>query len=286
MKQYLHRIYEHNYKQLMLIPLILVLLAIGQISYQVYETGDFVQRGVSLKGGMTLTIARATDTEVLSERLSQALPNADLDVRTGPNTIIIEASDTTPEELLAAINIELGVLNPNEYSMQQVGSSLGASFFKEMFFSIGLAYLFMSLVVLITYRKLAPSAMVIASILSNMILTLAIFNLLGLKLSSAGIASFLMLMGFSIDTDILLSSRVLHRKEGSVLDRVYSAMGTGMAMNNAALAAVFVCYITTQSEVIGQIMIILLIGLIADIIFTWIQNAGLLRWYLEKYGDV
>ena len=43
-----------------------------------------------------------------------------------------------------------------------------------------------------------------------------------------------------------------------------------------------VALIFTQSEVIRQIMTILLIGLVVDIINTWIQNAGLLLWYVEK----
>jgi preprotein translocase subunit SecF len=38
----------------------------------------------------------------------------------------------------------------------------------------------------------------------------------------------------------------------------------------------------TQSEVLKQIMTILLIGLVVDLINTWIQNAGILRWYVEK----
>ena len=38
----------------------------------------------------------------------------------------------------------------------------------------------------------------------------------------------------------------------------------------------------TNSDVIRQIMVILLIGLLLDVINTWIQNAGFLRLYLER----
>ena len=49
-----------------------------------------------------------------------------------------------------------------------------------------------------------------------------------------------------------------------------------------AIVAVGVAMLVTQSEVIKEIMLILLIGLLADIINTWIQNVGLLRIYLER----
>ena len=98
----------------------------------------------------------------------------------------------------------------------------------------------------------------------------------------AGIAAFLMLIGYSVDTDILLSMRVLKMKEGSVMDRVYSAMKTGLTMNITTLAAVAVTLSFILSLDIKQVMIIILIGLLVDIVNTWIQNAGLLRWHLEK----
>ena len=91
-----------------------------------------------------------------------------------------------------------------------------------------------------------------------------------------------MLIGYSVDTDILLTTRVLRSKEGTVFDRVMSAMKTGMIMSTTSLAAVIVAYIFTQSDVIKQIMLILAIGLAFDIIYTWFQNASILRWSLKK----
>ena len=117
---------------------------------------------------------------------------------------------------------------------------------------------------------------------SDIIVTLAIFNLTGMKLGTAGIAAFLMLIGYSVDTDMLLSARVLKRREGTVMERVLGAMKTGLTMSATTLAAISVALFFVQSEVIKQIMVILLIGLIVDLLMTWIQNVGILRWYLEK----
>ena len=111
---------------------------------------------------------------------------------------------------------------------------------------------------------------------------LALMDILGIRISAAGIAAFLMLIGYSVDTDILLSTRLLKRKEGQLSERIASAFKTGITMTLTTIAAVIVALIVSDSEVISQIMLIILIGLVVDIINTWIQNLGLLRWYLKN----
>ena len=140
----------------------------------------------------------------------------------------------------------------------------------------------MGLVVLLYFRTIIPSLAVILAAFSDIVVTLAIFNLTGIKLSTAGIAAFLMLIGYSVDTDILLSTRLLKRKEGTIMDRVYGAMKTGLTMSTTTLVAIGVALIFVGSEVVKQIMIILFIGLLVDLVMTWIQNVGVLRLYLEK----
>jgi preprotein translocase subunit SecF len=145
------------------------------------------------------------------------------------------------------------------------------------------AILFIVLAV-IYIRDSIPAFGIMLCAFSDLFFSLAIFDLFGYKLSIAGVAAFLMLIGYSIDTDILLSVRVLKRREGTVFDRVVGAFNTGITMSLCALAAVLSAYFFTHSIVIKEIMFILIAGLIGDIIFTWVQNAGILRWHLEKKG--
>ena len=49
-------IYDKHYKQLMILPVVLLVLAFIQIGYQVATTGNFVNLGVSLKGGSVITV--------------------------------------------------------------------------------------------------------------------------------------------------------------------------------------------------------------------------------------
>ncbi len=291
-------LYEHHYKKLLIIPIILLILSLAQIGYQIHTTGDFINKGIGLRGGVSITIPVAgldtvpTESEILAA-LRTALPDNDVAVRSVDQTgmlvaFIIEAdidsSDNAKlDTIIASMDTLLGKqLKESDYSTELIGARLGASFFKQAGIAMLIAFALMALVVIIYFRKLIPSAAVILAGFSDIVMAIAVFNLLGMKLSPGGIAGFLMLIGYSVDTDILLSTRVLRSKEGTVMDHVYSAIKTGLTMQFAALAALTVAVFVSPSEVIDQIMIILIIGLVADIINTWIQNVGILRLYMEK----
>ena len=295
LKQALFEIYDKKYRLLLIIPFLFLFLALIQIGYQIYTTGEFVQKDVSLKGGVTVTIPydKSADASRIKSQISNKFQNSDIAVRTLRSAgtivgIIVEADingndKAQVQDFLSEIEKSLQIdLSKVDYGIEIIGSSLGASFFKESLIALAVAFLFMGLVVLLYFRTFIPSIAVILAAFSDMVVALAVINLLGIKIGTAGIAAFLMLIGYSVDTDILLTVRVLKRKEGTVMDRIISSIKTGMTETITAIVAVTVAMLVTQSEVIRQIMLILLIGLIADIFNTWIQNVGLLRIYVER----
>jgi preprotein translocase subunit SecF len=282
--------YDLHYKKLLIIPFIILILAIAQIGFQAATTGDFINRGISLKGGITVTIPTEDKVDLLSleDILKGQFEGADVSVRkltsAGKSTgVIIDAdvADSQYENFVNEISMNLPAIPREEFSTNTIGSSLGKSFFKQTLIAVLLAFIFMGIVIFLYFKTPAPSLAVILAAFSDIVITLAIVNLLGIKLSTAGIAAFLMLIGYSVDTDVLLTSRILKRKSGSVLEGIYSAMKTGILMNVTTLVAVCVGLIVAQSEVIRQIMIILFIGILVDMMNTWIQNAGLLRMMVK-----
>ena len=82
-KERIKHIYEHKYKTLMIFPILLLVLALVQIGYQTYTTGDFLNRGVSLKGGSTITLNEINiDVQALENVLKQQFPTGEISVRT------------------------------------------------------------------------------------------------------------------------------------------------------------------------------------------------------------
>ncbi|MBL7054384.1 protein translocase subunit SecF [Candidatus Woesearchaeota archaeon] len=284
--------YNSQYKLLLIIPFILLAFSLVSIGLKYASTGDFINRDVSLKGGVTLTITTTEKIDIneIENILKNKFIENDIEVRAltklGAQAGIIVAvdieegeSDSLLEEIQRITGIELTKEN---YTVEIVGSSLGASFFREVVVALMIAFIFMGIVVFLYFRNFIPSTAVILAAFSDIVVTLAIVNFLNIKLSTAGIAAFLMLIGYSVDTDILLSTRVLKRKDGTVSERIFGALKTGMTMTVTTLAAIIVALVFTQSETIRQIMVILLIGLFVDIINTWIQNVGIIRLYLER----
>ena len=285
-------LYEKKYKQLFIIPIVLAFIQIG---VQTATTGDFMNKGVSLSGGVSITIQTDADFNAgnLERTLEGAFPDLDVEVRSlssaGITNGLIASADIQIEDdqkvqaFEDRIASELGItLTDDNSNVEMIGSTLGASFFQTTIRAVFLAFLAMGVVVFIYFRTFAPSAAVMLAAFSDIIITLAIANVIGMKITTAGIAAFLMMIGYSVDTDILLSVRVLKKRGGDVMERVYNAMRTGVTMTVSTMVALLIAIIVAQSQVLDQIMTILLIGLFVDLINTWIQNVAIIRMYLER----
>lgn len=279
--------YEHKYKKSMWFTIILLILSILIISAYTMINGEFIPRGVSLKGGVTITVPSddTVDIEDLRVYLKSQFPQASISTRSMMSAgatmgFIVDASDVDPELLLKEIQSHVGSFE--KFSLETMGSALGDAFFKQTLLALLIAFVLMSIVVFLAFKTFIPSFAVILSAVSDLTMTVAAIDLLGIRIETAGVAALLMLIGYSVDTDILLTTRVIKREEGTVFYRVMGAMKTGMTMTLTSIAAISVSLIFTQSETLRQIMLILLIGLIFDIPNTWIQNVGILRIYLER----
>ncbi len=290
--------YEKHYKQLLIIPFTLLIVALIVLSVNYAKHGELAARDITLKGGINIFVTNSLapvenlTAAGLKSALQERFPHALFDIRTLRQLTEITgfeiSADITDDAQIEAFKTALSEiipgLTPKEISnnMGIKGASIGASFFRQIMWALLAAFILMGIVVFIQFKVPIPSLAVILAAFSDITITLAIVSLLGIKLSTAGVAAFLMLIGYSVDTDVLLSTRVLKNKKGSVYSRIIRAMKTGLTMNFTTLAAVTVGMIVSESQTITQIMTIIFIGLWVDMINTWIQNAGILRWYAEK----
>jgi len=288
LKAVLLNIYDKKYKQLMIFSILLLLLSLGVLSYNYFTKGELVERGVSLKGGVELTISIDQDLSIdsVKQHLNNDFKDSDISLRTITEQgkireIIIEAADLEEKQLIDSLKNHGLKIERNQYSFQKTSSATGERFFKQTIIALIFAFLAIGIVVFITFRDLVPSLFVILTAFSDMVSTLAVISLLDVKLSLGGVAAFLMMIGYSVDTDILLTTRVLKRKEGTIFERTVNSLKTGLTMSLTSFFGVLAAYFLTTSDAIKQIMLILSIGFLFDIIYTWIQNTGILRWYLE-----
>jgi preprotein translocase subunit SecF len=286
LKQNLTKFHDKNYKLLLLIPAVVLLFGLIYMVIFYSQTGDFMNRDISLTGGTSVTIYEKLTIPQIEADLSGELNEVDVrevyDLITREHKAIIIETKSDAQTTRQVLEDYLGYeLNEENSSFEFTGSSLSKSFFKQLIIAIILAFLFMALVVFIMFRSVVPSTAIILSAFADIFMTLVFFNILGLKMSSAGIIAFLMLIGYSVDTDILLTNRVLKRHGESLNRKLWGSLKTGMTMTLTSLLAIAfaLVIIGAFSAVLKQIFTILVIGLSFDIFNTWIMNASIIKWY-------
>ena len=105
----------------------------------------------------------------------------------------------------------------------------------------------MAIVVFIIFRTFVPSIAVVISAFADIAFAAAMMDVFGIVLSLGTVAALLMLIGYSVDTDILLTTRLLKRK-GELGDKIKDAMKTGMTMTLTTLAALIALFVVSSGS--------------------------------------
>jgi preprotein translocase subunit SecF len=143
------------------------------------------------------------------------------------------------------------------------------------------AFVGMSLLAFGFFRTFVPSIAIVISAFSDIVIPLALMNVFGIKLSLGTVAALLMLIGYSVDSDILLNNHVL-RRSGAFYESVHRAMRTGVTMTLTSISAMAVMAIVATIfgiQLMASIGLVLVFGLTADLMNTYLLNLSLLRWY-------
>ena len=283
--------YDKHYKLLLLIPILILMLSLVYLGIFYSKNGDIIYKDVSLSGGTSITINGEINQQQIEPQLREKFPDISFtsleDITTGKQIALIIESSAQTQELQSSTEDILGYeLNEENSSIEFTGASLSSDFYRQLITALLISFVLICIVIFIMFRTFIPSIAVIFAIFADIVMPLALINFIGVKLSAAGIAAFLMLVGYSVDTDILLTSRALKTREGSLNSRIFKAFKTGSLMTLTALAAVLPAFfiVTGLPDSFRQIFLILAIGLFADLVNTWLTNASIIKWYCTKKG--
>lgn len=275
--------YARHYKKLMLIPLLSLLLSVAVLVYTHQRTGEWFQRSADLRGGtqLTLTVEGDVDARRLQGFLEKDFGDASVrEIGTiGERGLLVSVGNVEPQDVVDAV--ERAGVDVKDFSYQQIGPSLGEAFWRQSQLAFVMAFVFMAVVVFLAFRTFVPSVAVIQAAVTDIVGALAVMQLVGIELSLASFAALMLIIGYSVDTDILLTTRMLKRS-GDSLDLMASAMKTGLTMTLTALIALTALYVVATASTLSDIAAVLVIALLIDIPATYLMNGGMLRWWLEK----
>ena len=271
-----------SYKPLIIIPVIITLIAIGIV------LSGGLQEGIDLKGGSIAILQ--LEQPITNDQLSTMIQNSTgvqanliTVTTTGKNQSTVEIAGSAADVVAVSNGIN-GTATIQSYT--SVGPLLSKQSLNQVYYALAFAFIFMSITVFIIFRNFVPSMAVILAAFCDIIIAIGGMSVFGIPLSLASVGALLMLIGYSVDTDILLTTRVLKRREGTINERAKDAMKTGFTMAAAAIGSMMALYLVVKflmpyAQVLDQIAAVLIIGLIADVLATWLMNLGILRWYME-----
>lgn len=281
--------YDKYYKVILFIPVVLLVICLIYLFSFYSQNNDIIYKDPSLSGGTTITITEEIDILALESHLQQSIPDVHIrtisDISSGKQIAALIESSSTPETLTPLVEDFLGFpLNEENSSIEFSGSSLSNNFYKQLAIAVLISFILMSLVIFFLFKTFVPSIAVIFSAFADIVMAVTVANIFEIRLSAAGIAAFLMLIGYSVDNNILLTMRVMKNRGQSINSRIYSSFKTGIFMTCTGLAALIPAFfiVTGLPDSFRQIFFILAIGLSATIINTWLTNASIIKWYAES----
>ncbi len=269
---------EYSNRQLIAVPLAVLAVALLIIGGVWLTTGAPVDLGMEFTGGTEMRLQ--IDGENPDQQIRQAFDAEPAGIQpvAGSDIYIVSFGTEVNSERLEtqAENAGFGV-----ESIDATSPSFGSEAQTQAIGGIVVAFVGMSVLVFAMFRTFVPSIAVVASAFSDVAVPLALMNVFGIQLTLGSVAALLMIIGYSVDSDILLNNHVL-RRQGGFYESAYRAMETGITMTLTSIAAMTVMTIVATAFGIGllsSIGLILVFGLTTDLLNTYMLNMSLLRWW-------
>lgn len=292
-------------RRLLLPPLLLLLGSLAIIAHSMATEGGPLRLGFEFQGGTLVGLPTAEGPAALEAKFA-AYPL--LGMREAGERKMLQfgpMDDRKLQELTSRISADY----PGA-QVESMGEVMGRALQGQTAGLVAVSFLLMSLVVLLTFRRLLPALTVIASAGSDLAAAVAFMRVAGVELSFGTLVALVMLIGYSVDTNILLTSRLLRPREAlaegvllkrgrpkdvppppTLVETIRQARRTGLMMSFTTMAVLGVLLAVAsyallagyaQSRILQDISMVLLAGLGADLVNTWMLNVGILRWHLER----
>jgi len=278
---------RYSNRQLAAVPLAILAVALLVLSGSFLISGTPVPLGMDFAGGAELTIQTTSSEEEIQQAFDvepdsiQSAQSPD-----AQNQYIVQFAGIEQDQIEALTDqAEANLQQDGDASIIQQESTASPGFAEQSqqtaLLGLAVAFLGMSVIAFVLFRTFVPSIAIVVSAFSDIVIPLAFMSIVGIQLSLGTVAALLMLIGYSVDSDILLNNHVL-RREGDFYESSHRAMQTGITMTVTAMVAMLVMGISGYLFGIGllaSIGIILFVGLAADLMNTYLLNLSMLRWY-------
>lgn len=278
---------DYSNRQLVLVPLVILVIALAVIAGTWAVTGTPAHLGIEFTGGVEMVIESDEDPAEIVEAFERQPEDIQGVGGHDDRYILTFRVDVDGGERIGAdLEDQAEAAGYSVRSLDERSAAFGSDTQREALLGVGLAFVGMSVLVALIFRTFVPSIAIVASAFSDIMIPIALMNLLGIELSLGTVAALLMLIGYSVDSDILLNNHILRRR-GDFYESTHRAMRTGVTMTVTSIVAMIVMTVVAwffQIPLLPAVGVVLVFGLCADLMNTYLLNVSLLRYY--KYEGI
>jgi preprotein translocase subunit SecF len=267
---------DYTNRQLIAVPLGLLAAATLVLVVATVFVGSPVPLGIEFTGGTEMQVVTQDSPSEIRATFDQEIESI-TPIASQANTyqLTFQSDDADPLiDQAEAVGYEVE-------SVGERSASFAEDAQQQALFGLLIAFAGMAVLVFLMFRTFIPSIAVVASAFSDIVIPLSLMRLFGIELSLGTVAALLMLIGYSVDSDLLLNNHIIRRR-GDFYTATFRAMRTGVTMTITSIAAMVVMAVVASSlgiPLLPEIAIVLVFGLTADLMNTYLLNVSLLRYY-------
>jgi len=165
---------------------------------------------------------------------------------------------------------------------ERMGSVITGSHAEQAWHAIAGAAIAMAIIIFVALRHFTSVGGILLVIGLDALGVFGGMALLQIPLSLGSVTGLLLLIGYAVDTNILLSTKVLKRVGATPRERAADAMKTGLMMSGTSAAALIALNLIMTPPLIKQFSGVLVIGILVDMVNTWLLNSGILLRHVER----
>lgn len=287
-------------KYLIVIPLIMAAVFGSAIIINWNSDGNPVPLSMEFAGGSFARIQNMPDVnennpnlDIFQKSFEQEF-GAEADIYTTETGISVETSkdlleeniERTPESIIENLLSKAGIEGNPRISIESMGSIITDLYKTQARNAMIASAIAMAIILFIALRHFPTVGGILSVIGLDFLGILGCMAIFNIPLSLTSMAGILLIFGYAVNTNILLSTNVLNRKGGTARERAGRAMSTGIKMSSTSAVAMIVLNLVTSAPELEQISAVLVIGILVDMANTWFLNSGLLISYkLDEKGN-
>jgi len=276
---------ENNYKKFLMISMVIFVIFVGIILFNYFKYEYIINKSITISGGYVTLINNnyhITNPEI-QNTLNQ-MNITDYVLYNTPNIIYIESGEQINETLLINLfNQDYNIkLLPTDISIQQYSSLVGNLIFNQFLFFVILAMILAAFIIFISFRASKITLNIISTILFDVVGLLSILSITKYPIGANGFIGMLMILGFAIDNNVVLSTNIVKEKEKPFIERVRMSFRVGMLMEVIALYTLLLLYFIVPEPSVDEFAFVLSIAIILDLLYYLIGNIPLYKYFEAK----